>query len=261
MANRLAVNIEDREEFSLVTLSGIVDEDNHLSELPDRIKESLVVINTAHVERINSCGVRDWVTWLGEMEKRGKTIYFIECPPVIMAQVNLVYNFVGSGQIINFFGPYFCSKCDTDRLLLIDVQEALTKIPFKAPVCRCNTCDLTMEFDDIENSYFAFLGQLKNKPLDAAVVDKIKRLTATTGQALRSRSPTIPLPTTTPSSSSSASFSATLPAGRDFKSLLATPEPVEKPRPPAASNLMLYVIIGLLVLATTLLAVVALRLH
>ena len=56
-------------------------------------------------------------------------------------------------------------------------QEAMADLPFKAPVCRCNACDLTMEFDDIEKSYFAFLEQLKTKIVDQTLVDKVKRLT------------------------------------------------------------------------------------
>ena len=31
--------------------------------------------------------------------------------------------------------------------------------PFKAPTCRCDECDGPMDFDDMEDSYFAFLAQ------------------------------------------------------------------------------------------------------
>ncbi len=166
MGNRLKIASTVRpHEISYVNVSGVIDEDNDLAEATSRIKRPMVAINTADVQRINSCGVRDWVNWLVEMEKAGKSIYLVACPPVIMAQVNLVNNFVGAGSIVNFYCPYFCSKCDGVRvLLLIDVEEALRNLPFKAPTCRCTNCDFPMEFDEIESSYFAFLEQMKKSP-------------------------------------------------------------------------------------------------
>ncbi len=87
MGSRLAVDVKETDEISHIRLSGVIDEDNDFSEISNRITKKVVAINTADVDRINSCGVRDWVTWHSELNKRGATIYLVECSPAIMTQV------------------------------------------------------------------------------------------------------------------------------------------------------------------------------
>lgn len=265
MGARLVVDVNETDDLSYVRLSGIIDEDNDLAEVTQRISKNLVVINTADVDRINSCGVRDWVNWLGELEKKGGKCFFAECSPAIMAQVNLVNNFVGSGQIISFYSPYFCSACDTDKMLLIAVNEALQSMPFRAPTCRCDQCDHTMEFDDIESSYFAFLSNVKNAPLEAALVEGIKRFSTDMDGKLRARSSSMPV---VPSTSSSASGSfpslGTTPSSRDLKGLLTDSISLEQvkytaPKASSSTNKILYLIIGLLAIAIGLLGYVVIR--
>ena len=38
-----------------------------------------------------------------------------ECSPAIVAQINLVNNFTGSGVVKSFYVPYFCSECDEEK--------------------------------------------------------------------------------------------------------------------------------------------------
>jgi anti-anti-sigma regulatory factor len=263
MGNRLTVEVRETDELCYITLSGVIDEDNDLVEVSQKVNRPVVAINTANVERINSCGVRDWVTWLGELGRNGMTkLLLVECSPVIMAQVNLVNNFVGPGTIVNFYGPYYCPKCDADSMLLINVDEALKSLPFKAPTCRCNRCDLTMEFDDIESSYFAFLNTMQRPPLEQALAQAVRRLSPSTDTKLRSRSTSFPPLVPTPSSSGLQS-PPTIPSG-EFRSLLSDSgsalehKPAPAPPPPATSW-VLYLVIVLLVVAIGLLAYVILR--
>jgi hypothetical protein len=257
MGNRLKIDISETDEISSVDISGVIDEDNGLAETTARINRPVVAINTAEIERINSCGVRDWVTWLGEMEKAGKSVYFVRCPPAIVSQVNLVNNFVGAGSIVNFYCPYFCSKCDDDNLLLVEVKEALGNLPFKAPMCRCPKCNFPMEFDEVENTYFAFLEHMKKKPVDSAVVEKILGLLSKSESRIRARSMSMPMVTLTPSVSTPSS--PTVPSS-DFKSLLADPafgqdRPTQPPRP----YRLLYLVVALLAVAIGLLAYLILK--
>ncbi len=266
MGARLVVDVKETDEIAYVRLSGIIDEDNDLAEITQRLTKNAVVINTADVDRINSCGVRDWVNWLGDLEKTGDKCYFAECSPAIMAQVNLVNNFVGTGQILSFYAPYFCSACDTDKMLLIEVGQALKSVPFSAPTCRCDQCDHTMEFDDIESSYFAFLTTVSSEQLNAGLAEAIKKYSTDADGKLRARSSSMPVVAsgTTPSGSGSFPSLATTPSSKDLKGLLTDSISMDhvkytQPESNPATNKILYLIIGLLALAIGLLGYVVIR--
>ncbi|MEZ4369145.1 MAG: STAS domain-containing protein, partial [Kofleriaceae bacterium] len=160
MSQKFNATIAHKRGISLVKLSGIVDEDNRLAELVDQLGSGTVVIDLAEVDRINSCGVRDWVGWLGRVEAKPARVVLVECSPSIVAQINLVSNFTGGGAVKSFYAPYFCAECDQEKVLLVDVAD-LGPPPIEPPTCRCDECDLVMDFDDMPDSYFAFLGNHK----------------------------------------------------------------------------------------------------
>src|SRR5262249_22282395 len=132
---------------------------------------------------INSCGVRDWVNWLGRLEKQGGKPIFVECSPSIVAQVNLVHNFTGNGAVKSFYAPYFCPNCDHEKVLLIETRDAAAEKNFRAPSCRCDECDGPMDFDDMEESYFAFLSNASKVVTNARVESVLTEFTpASDGQ-------------------------------------------------------------------------------
>jgi hypothetical protein len=142
--------------MSYVKLGGVIDEDNELGELVDKIPTGTAVIDLGEIERINSCGVRDWVNWLSKLETNGTRSVLVECSPAIVAQINLVNNFTGSGVVKSFYVPYFCPECDEEKVLLVEATD-MGPPPHEPPTCRCDECDLVMDFDDMPDSYFAFL--------------------------------------------------------------------------------------------------------
>jgi hypothetical protein len=150
---------EAKDGFSILRLSGVIDEDNELGTLAGALTGN-VVINTGEVERINSCGVRDWVNWL-QRGLPGSSILLVDCSPAIVAQINLVNNFTGDALVKSFYAPYFCPKCDLEKVLLVEATDLEGQRPVRAPACRCDECDGPMDFDDIEDSYFAFLSSSK----------------------------------------------------------------------------------------------------
>src|SRR5262249_34079480 len=95
-----------------------------------------------------------------KVEKVGGRVVLVECSPAIVSQINLVNNFTGSGVVKSFFAPYFCPNCEREKVLLIESRE-LGPGPHRAPTCRCDECDGVMDFDDMEDSYFAFLSSHK----------------------------------------------------------------------------------------------------
>jgi anti-anti-sigma regulatory factor len=249
MMSRLNVTVTESGEVSQVKLAGVIDEDNGLSELASKVTKNMLVVNVAEVVRINSCGVRDWVSWLNLLRKKGVALVLAECSPALMTQVHLVNNFVGGCAIFSFYAPYFCTACNAERMVLFEVAEMQRMPTPAAPTRRCDQCDQIMEFDDIEADYFSFL-QTKQPVTDRALIDLLR---GQRGARVRDRSLTAAAltPTATGSlGSRSGSIPPTFtPSDRVPKPTLAV-APERSSRTP---TLVLYVIIGLLVTAIVLL--------
>ncbi|HUQ00896.1 MAG TPA: hypothetical protein VM261_00315 [Kofleriaceae bacterium] len=160
MSQKFQASVHHRDDVSYVKLSGVIDEDNELPTLTDKIPAGTAVIDLGEIERINSCGVRDWVNWLGKLESQSTRAVLVECSPAIVAQINLVNNFTGSGVVKSFYVPYFCPECDEEKVLLVEAAD-MGSGPHEPPTCRCDECDLVMDFDDMADSYFAFLSNQK----------------------------------------------------------------------------------------------------
>jgi anti-anti-sigma regulatory factor len=156
MSHKFQSSVQHRGDVSYVKLGGVIDEDNELGELVEKIPMGTAVIDLGEIERINSCGVRDWVNWLSKLEYNGTRSVLVECSPAIVAQINLVNNFTGNGVVKSFYVPYFCPECDEEKVLLVEATD-MGPPPHEPPTCRCDECDLVMDFDDMPDSYFAFL--------------------------------------------------------------------------------------------------------
>lgn len=170
MNTKFHTDVQQRDDATYIRISGVIDEDNELAALVQQLKTETVFIDLSEIERINSCGVRDWVNWLGSLEKMGtQKMVFIKCSPSIVNQINLVSNFTGPGMVQSFYAPYFCANCDREKVLLVETRDMAGKPPYKAPTCRCDECDGPMEFDEMEESFFAFLSNSKKIVMDAAV--------------------------------------------------------------------------------------------
>ncbi|HNF96434.1 MAG TPA: hypothetical protein PK493_04025 [Pseudomonadota bacterium] len=160
-------------------LRGVVDEDNELAGIEGQLSAGITVLDLADIERINSCGVRDWVNWLGRIEKIGAKLVFVNCSPAIVAQMNLVHNFSASGIVKSFYAPYFCPRCNKERLLRLETKDLVHQTPItSAPTCRCDDCDGPMDFDDMEESYFAFLNNLKKVMSEPATEEILQTVAA-----------------------------------------------------------------------------------
>ena len=155
MNQKFRSDIDRKDGVTLIKLSGVIDEDNGLSALLDQIPGGAAVVDLSAVSRITSYGVRDWVMWLGKLEKKGAKAVLSGCSPAIVAQLNLVADFAGGCTVKSFFLPYVCHRCDRETIHLVEVAE-LGRPP-AAPARRCNECAGPLEFDDVEERYFAFL--------------------------------------------------------------------------------------------------------
>ena len=156
MNDRLLATVQQQNDEANIRLAGILDEDNKLGELVRKVSAGRAVINLSGLERINSCGTRDWVNWLARLAENGIQPVFVGCSPAIVAQLNLVKNFAGHGVVKSFQAPYHCPECDEEKLLLVDVAD-MGPAPHVPPVCRCDDCESLMTFDDLAEAYFGFV--------------------------------------------------------------------------------------------------------
>jgi hypothetical protein len=151
------LTIESREEGGLTHLrfTGIINEDSRLPQRVPDLAGKKLEIHLGGVARINSCGVRDWIRFIEQLESRGNAVQLVDCSPVVVAQVNMVRNFCGArGVVVSFYAPYYCSSCD--RECLEPVTTAKVAQLTEPPAALCPKCGRPLEFDDLPESYFSF---------------------------------------------------------------------------------------------------------
>lgn len=116
-----------------------------------------IVVDFGKINSINSVGVRSWIKWAMELGKVGPVSY-VNCPKVIVDQMNMVAALAKSGTIDSFFTPYYCENCNTSHQVLFvrskDYQNGSLNPPKTRP---CPKCQSTSEMDVIEKNYFKFL--------------------------------------------------------------------------------------------------------
>lgn len=163
-ARKLNAVVQAKDGETRIRLEGVIDEDvDELDPLIGRLRPGTVVIDLAGIDRLNSMGVRTWVTWLGRIEKLGSHPILERCSRAIVAQINLIHNFTGvGGRVRSFFAPYYCLHCDREQQILLQVAELAP--PVTPPAVRCDECDRPMEFDDVAEAYFTFVERVRAAP-------------------------------------------------------------------------------------------------
>ena len=154
MGRLLTVEKENSKGVTRIKVLGEITEDADFGTLGALEKQ--VVIDLGGIRRINSCGVREWVDFLKVLPQQSEITYE-RCPPPMMLQVNTVAHFLGDGKLTNFIAPYFCPKCSTGVDIVLDTHKDFPDRQPNVPPRNCPTCSTELLFDDIAESYFAFL--------------------------------------------------------------------------------------------------------
>ena len=153
--SKLKMSLEKESDLCRVTLGGIIDEDADFNDINEQACSSFHFDFEA-VEMINSCGIREWTNLINRLPENVELKYF-KCTPDVIEQINMIVDFLGKGAIVeNFYAPYFCEKCDEERRVLLTSKEVNESV---APVKTCSVCSSKLEFDALEDQYFAFLNK------------------------------------------------------------------------------------------------------
>ena len=136
-----------------VTFAGRIDDASSLGGLVAMIPAGDVVIDTSSVTFVNSTGMREWIRLVRVLRERG-TITLERVADVLITQMNLIPEFVGSVTISSFHAHYVCERCGAEALPVVDAiahAEALRRM--QTPRLPCGECGADMELGDFPERY------------------------------------------------------------------------------------------------------------
>lgn len=152
--SKLKIDKQLLEDKLTILLAGTIDEDADFKPI-EGLSQPEVVFDFEGVTLLNSCGIREWISYITKLPPQTHITYR-KCPQIIIEQINMVHGFFREGSVIeSFFAPYYCEKCDKESKLLLLTSTIKNR---RAPAASCPHCSAEdMEFDAIEEQYFHFL--------------------------------------------------------------------------------------------------------
>lgn len=160
MEELFVINRKDERGISSCVLSGRIDENADLDRAFSNVMPHLV-LDLEGIKMINSWGVRKWILAMKEIPQ-GTEIEYEKCSPRIVEQVNYVSNFLRPGKMNSFLAPYYCLQCKKEMNITLIPEEFQKGPSLRAPQQNCPDCQSPLEFNDLEEEYFSFLGQPNN---------------------------------------------------------------------------------------------------
>lgn len=156
MAARIVFTMEivETDGVDQVVIAGIIDENADLAPLA-ALGARPIQVSMRGVRRINSFGVRAWIDAVRRIPHTTR-LDFVQCPPPVVDQCNMVAGFLGHGVLSSFFAPMVCSECD-EQLDQLFQTSACRDNGGKLPVTLCPRCGRPMEVDDLEEQYLLFV--------------------------------------------------------------------------------------------------------
>ena len=155
MASLKITPIEKGKSLQLL-FEGRIDEDATFPKLGPNFSE--ITIDWSGVKAINSCGIREWLRWIGGVPHT-TSVKYTNCSRIIVNQINMIDGFLPrGGKVESFFVPYYCEPCESITSLLFSHKKEPTQQPQTPPAtAECETCKRPAELDVVGSSYFRFL--------------------------------------------------------------------------------------------------------
>ncbi|MCK6547394.1 hypothetical protein L6R52_16210 [Myxococcota bacterium] len=148
--------IEEHANFGrTVLLSGCITEEADFLPLTSLSGDDPLRLDLSGVEQINSCGVREWIHFVTCLTRGARPFELLRCSPAIVRQLNMISNFRGGGLIRSVMLPYYCADCSKEQHRLLELNGGAP--PPIEDVVTCVSCGGPAEFDDLPNTYMAFL--------------------------------------------------------------------------------------------------------
>ena len=135
----------------LIRVRGAITEATDFSAALDGCPPRAVVDLSA-VDRVNSYGVREWIRFLKGLVQQGVDVTLEGVSVPMVRQMNMIPQVRAGARVGAIHAPYYCPSCDDERAVRLD---AATRSP--PATMPCPACASAMDFDDVEDGYFAFV--------------------------------------------------------------------------------------------------------
>ncbi len=139
-----------------VELSGIIDESAEFELINPLEGIELINLDTYGVIKINSVGIKKWISFFSLAQKSGIKIHYHKTAPAIVEQLINISNFACGGTVISAVLPFVCRACDQPNYFVKTKKEFqaadLTSVDWP-----CQSCGkIKLVFDDFPNEYVRF---------------------------------------------------------------------------------------------------------
>jgi len=141
-----------------------------------RALRGIVVLDLAHVERITSFGVREWLEMMNAARSSGAELFLARLSEAVTTQMSMIRSFAGHGHVVSFYAPYLCDACGKNFRLLLDCERDAEVVRSRQPPPgSCPTCGSAGSLDE-DPSYLGFAGGRAGAPVPANVRAAIDEL-------------------------------------------------------------------------------------
>jgi hypothetical protein len=138
-----------------VQVAGVIDEDVDFTQY-SLAGAAKVEMQLGTIKSINSCGIREWIKWVGTAGSA--PIVYHECPKIIVDQINMVQGFLPqSGKVMSFYVPYYSDEAGSEKNILFHFGKEFTENEVKPPAEVKDDEGNVMEMDVVEAKYFKFI--------------------------------------------------------------------------------------------------------
>lgn len=154
---KFEVKIDKQSPVFKVKVLGIIDEDVDFNQFSLSGSQE-VHLDLEGVKNINSCGIREWIKWVGGAGS--VPVVYENCPKVIVDQINMVDGFLpAKGRVNSFFVPYYNEDEGSEKNVLFRRGTEFNGTQVQAPGTVKDEKGNPMEMDVIEAKYFKFLSK------------------------------------------------------------------------------------------------------
>ena len=115
-------------------------------------------IDTEGIGRMNSQGLRQWISYFQRHSEAGGRITYLHCSPAFTNHVSMIVSYCRGSQVESVIGPFFCPSCGTRLEKLIQTSSGLSSLKEQLKAQKCPKCGQEAQFDEVPQEYFSFLG-------------------------------------------------------------------------------------------------------
>ena len=148
------VNTEDNGWLNLI-FTGELDENTNLLLLVGDLPKK-VCLKTRAITRINSVGLKHWMSYFQRAKESGVELRYVDCAPVITNHLHSILRHGGGGIVVSVIGPFRCEKCRHEFEVSISTPNIIAIKP-QITSQKCPMCKGPAVFDEIPQEYFQFL--------------------------------------------------------------------------------------------------------